>query len=168
MKLTHFLSNELLSCMKKQISISNIQQREIGRVGDAILRATKEGIFEFVFEMVKSNPQFVWSHDKKSSSVFSVAVQYRQAKIFSLIYGLNMKNSLASATDSFYGNNLLHMAGMFKDSTLHKDILGAALQMQRELQWFKVISLTLTFLDYSYTIIVPIPSPFNELVSPKQ
>ena len=144
MKLTHFLSRELLSRMGHQISISNIQQREIGRVGDALVRATKEGIFVFVFDIVKSNPELVWSHDEKSSSIFSVAVQYRQAKIFSLIYGLNMKNSLAKGTDSFYGNNLLHMAAMFKDSTLHKDILGAALQMQRELQWFKVISLTLT------------------------
>ena len=116
MKLTYFLSHKLLLRMRDQISISNIQQREIGRVGDAIVRATKEGIFEFVFEMVKLNPQFVWSHDENSSSIFSVAVQYRRAKIFSLIYGLNMKNSLARATDSFYGNNLLHMAGMFKDS----------------------------------------------------
>ena len=168
MKLTHFLSNELLSRMKDQFLISNIQQRETGRIRDAILRATKEGIFEFVFEMVRSNPEFVWSHDEKSSSIFSVAVQYRRAEIFSLIYGLNMKNSLAKGTDSFYGNNLLHMAAMFKDSTLHKDILGAALQMQRELQWFKVSSLTLNFLDYSYTSIVPTPSPFNEFVSPKQ
>ena len=168
MKLTNFQSKVLLNQMRDHISFLNIQQRVRGRVGDAIVRATKEGIFEFVSEMVKSNPQFVWSHDENLSSIFSVAVQYRRAKIFSLIYGLNMKNSLARATDSFYGNNLLHMAGMFKDSTLHKDILGAALQMQRELQWFKVSSLTLNFLDYSYTSIVPTPSPFNEFVSPKQ
>ena len=168
MKLTHFLSNELLSRMKEQLSISNNQQIRTGLVRDAIVRATREGIFVFVFEMVKADPLFFWNRDARSRNIFSVAVQYRRAKIFSLIYGLNMKNSLARATDSFYGNNLLHMAGMFKDSTLHKDILGAALQMQRELQWFKVSSLTLNFLDYSYTIIVSIPSPFNEFVSPKQ
>ena len=168
MKLAHVLSLELFSCMKDQILISNTQQRKTGRVNDAILRAVKEGTFEFVFDIVKADPQLMWSHDETSSSIFSVAVQYRRAKIFSLIYGLNMKNSLASDTDSHYNNNLIHMAGMFVDSTLPGHIPGAALLMQRELQWFQVISLTLNFLDGSYTIIVPIPSPFNEFVSPKQ
>ena len=66
MKLAHFLSNELLRRMKDQLSISNIQQIRAGRVEDAILCATKEGIFEIVFEMVKANPQLVWSHDARS------------------------------------------------------------------------------------------------------
>ena len=168
MRLAHFLSCELLSRMKDQILISNTQQRKTGRVNEAILRAVKEGTFEFVFDIVKADPQLIWCHDETSSSIFSVAVQYRRAKIFNLIYGLDMKNSLASGRDSYNGNNLVHMAGMFVDSTLHGNIPGAALLMQRELQWFKVISLTLNFLDYSYTIIVSIPSPFNEFVSPKQ
>ena len=168
MKLAHFLSCALLSRMKDQILISNTQQRTTGGVNIAILRAVKEGTFEFVFDILKAEPQLIWSHDATSSSIFSVAVQYRRAKIFSLIYGLNMKNALASRTDSYKGNNLVHMAGMFVDSTLHGNIPGAALLMQRELQWFKVISLTLNFLDYSNTIIVSIPSPFDEFVSPKQ
>ena len=142
MKLAHFLSLELLSRMKDQILISNTQQRKTGRVNDAILRAVKEGIFEFVFDIVKADPQFVWTRDSKSSSIFSVAVQYRHAKIFSLIYGLDIKSALTNARDSFYGNNLLHMAGTLAPSTSLNDIPGAALQMQRELQWFKVISLT--------------------------
>ncbi|KAL4599434.1 hypothetical protein ACB092_11G127100 [Castanea dentata] len=139
MKLTHFLSNELLSRMKEQLSISNIQQMRTGRVRDAIVRATKEGIFEFVFEMVKADPVFVWSHDAGSRNIFSVAVQYRRAKIFSLIYGLNNKNAFAVYTDSFYSNTLLHMAGMSAASTSLNDIPGAALKMQRELQWFKEV-----------------------------
>ncbi|XP_050280909.1 ankyrin repeat-containing protein ITN1-like [Quercus robur] len=139
MKLAHFLSRELLSRMKDQILISNTQQRTTARVYGAILRATKEGNFEFVFDIVKADPQLMWSYDGKSRSIFSVAVQYRHAKIFSLIYGLDMKNALASGMDSFYGNNLLHMAGMLAPSTSLNDIPGAALQMQRELQWFKEV-----------------------------
>ena len=56
MKLTHVLSKELLSRMTKQLSISNLQLRKTGLVDDAILSATKEGIFEFVSEMVKVDP----------------------------------------------------------------------------------------------------------------
>uniref|UniRef100_A0A7N2KY48 PGG domain-containing protein n=1 Tax=Quercus lobata TaxID=97700 RepID=A0A7N2KY48_QUELO len=110
-----------------------------GRVRDAIVRATKEGIFEFVFEMVKADPIFVFSHDAESSNIFSAAVQYRRAKIFGLIYGFNMKSALAGASDSSYGNTLLHMAGMSAPSTSLDHIAGAALQMQRELQWFKEV-----------------------------
>ena len=145
MKLAHFLSLELLSRMKYQILISNTQQRETSGVDVAILRAIKEGIFEFVFDIVKADPDLVWSHDENSTSIFSVAVQYRHAKIFSLIYGLDAKPVAAGVADFFYGNNLLHMAGTLAPSTSLNDIPGAALQMQRELQWFKVISLTFNF-----------------------
>ncbi|XP_075644491.1 uncharacterized protein LOC142615635 [Castanea sativa] len=138
MKLAHSLSRELLSRMKDQILSSNAQQRATGNVHAAILRAIKEGNFEFVFDIVKADRQLVWSRDEKSGSIFSVAVQYRHAKIFSLIYGLDIKSGLASSPDSF-GNNLLHMAGMSAPSTSLDRIAGAALQMQRELQWFKEV-----------------------------
>ena len=108
-------------------------------------RAIKEGIFEFVFDIVKAVPDLVWIHDARSTSIFSVAVQYRHAKIFSLIYGLNFKSALTGSRDSSNKNNLLHMAGMSAPSTSINDIPGAALQMQRELRWFKVISLTFNF-----------------------
>ncbi|XP_023920105.2 uncharacterized protein LOC112031637 isoform X2 [Quercus suber] len=139
MKLAHFLSRELLSRMKDQILISNTRQRETGSVDLAILRAIKEGIFEFVFDIVQADPQLVWTRDSKSSSIFSVAVQYRHAKIFSLIYGLDIRSALADSIDSLYRNNLLHMAGMLAPSTSLNHIAGAALQMQRELQWFKEV-----------------------------
>ena len=45
------------------------------------------------------------------------------------------------------GNGLLHMAGMSPDFTKLKHIPDAALQMQRELQWFQVnILLSLSFI----------------------
>ena len=150
MKLTHFQSSELLCCMREQLSISNIQQMSTGCVQDAVLRATKEGIFEFVFAMVNLGAGFLWSHDAGSTNIFSVAVQYRRAKIFSLFYGLQIKGALARSPDCSNENNLLHMAGMLAPSTSFDNIAGAALQMQRELQWFKVISLTFNFLVFIY------------------
>ena len=134
--------------MKEQFSISNFQLRKTGRINDAILRATKEGIFEFVSEMVKADPQAVFCKDEVTRTIFSAAVQNRRAKIFGLIYDSNMKIVLASASDSTNGNTLLHMAGMSAPSTSLDHIAGAALQMQRELQWFKVIFLTFNFLVF--------------------
>ena len=150
MKLAYFRSRELLSCMKDQILISNAEQWTTGRVNSAIIRAIKEGIFEFVFEIVKADSQNLWTRDEKSTSIFSVAVRYRQAKIFSLIYGLDVKSAFTVCSDGFYGNTLLHLAGISAPSTSLDQIAGAALQMQRELQWFKVISLTFNFLVFIY------------------
>ncbi|KAL0008147.1 hypothetical protein SO802_009649 [Lithocarpus litseifolius] len=140
MKLAHFQSRELLSQMKDQMLILNNEQRATGKVEGAVLRAVKEGIFEFVFDIVKVDPTLVFSSDSKTANIFSVAVQYRHAKIFSLIYGLDdIKSVLTSITNVSYGNNLLHMAGILAPSTSLYDIPGAALQMQRELQWFKEV-----------------------------
>lgn len=40
------------------------------------------------------------------------------------------------------GNTILHVAAILESSTALQNVPGAALQMQRELQWFKVIPLT--------------------------
>ena len=155
--------------MKEQFSISNFQLRKTGRINDAILRATKEGIFEFVFEMVKADPQLVLCNDAVTSTIFSAAVRNRRAKIFGLIYGSNMKIALACASDSTNGNTLLHMAGMSAPSTSLDHIAGAALRMQRELQWFKVIFLTFNFLVFIYWLYVTLKlliiEVFNQAVT---
>ncbi|XP_059441711.1 ankyrin repeat-containing protein NPR4-like [Corylus avellana] len=71
-------------------------------------------------------------------SIFQSAVLHRQAKIFSLIYRLHGRNVMVYDGDDSY-HNILHMAGMSADSTQLNRVPGAALQMQRELQWFKEV-----------------------------
>ncbi|KAE8124497.1 hypothetical protein FH972_019376 [Carpinus fangiana] len=145
MKLAHVQSHELLRHMCEEISNSNDQERRrIGCVYSAIFRAIKEGIFEFVYEIVRGNPDLVWSYDRNSRNIFLTAVLHRQSKIFSLIYRLQVKNVIVYSRDDSK-HNILHMAGMSADSTQLNRIPGAALQMQRELQWFKVISFALYF-----------------------
>lgn len=110
-KLVHEQSRELLHLMCKQILISSLEQRGNGNVYQAIFRAIKEGIFEFVHDVVKENPDLLWSNDHNSRNIFSIAVLCRQAKIFSLIYGIDMKSKMIYDRDTFR-NNILHMAGM--------------------------------------------------------
>jgi len=141
MKLVHEQSHQLLHRMCKEILISDVEGRRKGCVYQAIFRSIKEGVFEFVHDVVKANPDLLWSKDGNLKNIFSYAVLCRQAKIFSLIYGLDVKNNLAYGGDNS-GNNILHMAGMPPVSIMLDRIPGAALQMQRELQWFKVIFLT--------------------------
>ncbi|KAF5465276.1 hypothetical protein F2P56_015297 [Juglans regia] len=138
MKLVHEQSRQLLHHMCKEILISEVEGRVKGCVYQAIFRSIKEGVFEFVHDVVKANPDLLWSKDGNLRNIFSYAVLCRQAKIFSLIYGLDAKNNIAYDRDNS-GNNMLHMAGMPPVSIMLNRIPGAALQMQRELQWFKEV-----------------------------
>ncbi|XP_035546318.1 uncharacterized protein LOC108979838 [Juglans regia] len=139
MKKIHIQSEELLSCMCKEIpKISQTRQLTSGGVYDAINRAVKNGIFEFVSTTISEDPRFLEMEDTDSRNIFMLAVLYRHAKIFSLVNGHDMKNPLTSNKDRS-DNNLLHMAGMVNDSTRLNRSSGTALQMQRELQWFKEV-----------------------------
>ncbi|XP_040995176.1 uncharacterized protein LOC121241459 [Juglans microcarpa x Juglans regia] len=139
MKKIHIQSKELLSCMCEEIpTISQTRQLTRGGVYDAINRAVKNGIFEFVSTTVGMDPRFLEMEDTDSRNIFMLAVLYRQSKIFGLIYELDMKHTLTSHKDR-EDNNMLHMAGIVEDSTRLNRSSGAALQMQRELQWFKEV-----------------------------
>jgi hypothetical protein len=136
MKLVNVQSHELLDHMCKEVSIS---QRK-GLIDKAIFRSIVRGNFEFIFRIVKAKSNLMWSHPEDSMSIFAFAILHRQPKIFSLIYGLPVKKAVGTWVDK-KGNIILHMTGRTEASIQLNQIQGAALQMQRELQWFKVISL---------------------------
>ncbi|XP_042957618.1 uncharacterized protein LOC122293191 isoform X2 [Carya illinoinensis] len=140
MKKIHTQSKVLLSCMCKEIQASLIhtggQLENIGGVYDAINRAVRNGIPEFVYAAVELDPRFLENKYNNSRNLLMLAVLYRHYKIFRHIWNLDMKNISASYVDRS-DNNLLHMTGMTEDSTIFNQISGAALQMQGELQWFK-------------------------------
>ncbi|XP_042959892.1 uncharacterized protein LOC122294968 [Carya illinoinensis] len=140
MKKIYYQYNELLYHMCKVISESKTQQVIHGLVYSAICQATENGIFEFVSKMLEADLRFILVHDKDYRNIFMLAVLHRHEKIFSILYSRDMMTnySLACLLD-VDDNNILHMAGMMKHSSRVNQIPGAALQMQRELQWFKEV-----------------------------
>ncbi|KAG6678545.1 hypothetical protein I3842_14G086200 [Carya illinoinensis] len=142
MKEIHNQYNELLFQMCGVISQSNPQQLQDGLVYFAICRATKNGIFEFVYKMLKTDPEFITVRDEDERNLFMLAVLHRHEKIFSILCSQDMMMNYYSFVKCLLdvdGNNILHMAGMIEHSTRINQIPGAALQMQRELQWFKEV-----------------------------
>jgi hypothetical protein len=66
------------------------------------------------------------------------SIANRQEKVVSLFYGLEATRSgFVSLIDSS-GNTMLHLAAKLSPPSQLSRISGAALQMQRELQWYKV------------------------------
>lgn len=137
MKLIHERSREFLVHMCETIKHLDRTEMQTASVNEAIFQAVERGISEFVVHVLKTKPELVGSINKKNRSIFHVAVEYLQEKIYSLIYGLRTKDVFATHVDTS-NNNMLHMASMMSPFGQLNGITGAALKMQRELQWFKV------------------------------
>nr|XP_048326998.1 uncharacterized protein LOC107435635 [Ziziphus jujuba var. spinosa]XP_048326999.1 uncharacterized protein LOC107435635 [Ziziphus jujuba var. spinosa] len=141
---------ELLRRMGEEIKKLDKTQISGSDIKDALFQAAEEGHFEFVESILISNPDLEESYNDFSRNIFMVAIQYRQAKIFSLIHRIGAKLLAKNSTDNDR-NNMLHMAGLFLPLPQLDRISGAALQMQRELQWFKEVESVVSPWTYGHT-----------------
>ncbi|CAA3017830.1 ankyrin repeat-containing At5g02620-like [Olea europaea subsp. europaea] len=101
--------------------------------------AAKIGNVEFLTLLANSYPDFIRRLDKNNYSIFHVAVIYRQEKVFSLIYRTGAIGDILMLFKDESENNILHLAAKLAPSSRLNSVSGAALQMQRELLWFKEV-----------------------------
>ncbi|KAH6757681.1 Ankyrin repeat family protein, partial [Perilla frutescens var. hirtella] len=118
----------------RKLSQADLNKMNIDKI---IYDAIKHGIIEFIEEMLKYKPGIVWKKDKKGRTIFAHAIVLRQEKIFSLIYNLGARKCIMARRHDIFRNNFLHLAGKLSPPSQLERVSGAALQMQRELQWFK-------------------------------
>jgi hypothetical protein len=111
--------------------------------------AAEFGIVEFITALIRSYPDLIWKVNEQSRSIFHIAVAHRQEKIFSLINDIGAHKDMITAYKDINNANILHLAGMIAPRDKLNVISGAALQMQRELLWFKVLTEPTT-LSYFY------------------
>ena len=141
MKATHELIFKVLHCMGEATQNDNVTPAQLDMVNKSICKAMEQGHFEFVTQLCKANPELLDTYDENGRNIFHFAIEYRQKEVYSLIYGLkeekrNFLGNIVVNSD----NNILHFAANLA-SLPHVDrIQDASLQMQRELQWFKVRS----------------------------
>ncbi|TXG65817.1 hypothetical protein EZV62_007092 [Acer yangbiense] len=105
------------------------------RLKNPVLTAARLGIHEFVNEVLKAYPNSALFRDEERNNIILLAVSYRKEKVFSLTH--DKVASIRDLKDYFSdseGSNILHLAAKFVPSS---QVPGSALQMQRELQWFK-------------------------------
>ncbi|KAH9750710.1 ANK REP REGION domain-containing protein [Citrus sinensis] len=132
-KLTHMRTVEMVRIICEGVVWTNFQNS--AQLSVAMLAAAILGIPEVVNEFIMAyDSSSNWSN-QDGHTIFDHAVLYRREKVFNLIQGVNFTTFLFSSRDKA-GNNILHLAGRLVPSS---EVAGAALQMQRELQWFKAI-----------------------------
>lgn len=147
MKLIHVQARLILLdiCFEIKIDGDNVNDNVVS----AIFRAVQLGQVEVITQICKEIPHFKYIVDVDRKTLFQFAAECRQEKIYNLIYGLDEQEQkyFADKTDKF-GNNMLHTIGLISSFTKLDHIRGATLQMQRELQWFKVRIICIYFINY--------------------
>ncbi|KAJ9550920.1 hypothetical protein OSB04_014965 [Centaurea solstitialis] len=107
----------------------------LGLYDRPILEAARRNVYEVVEELLVA---FQIKDKESEHDIIQLAVIHRSEKIYSILYqNPKLKHHYRMFKDSFSGNNMLHVAGKLAPSYELKRITGAALQLQRELQWFE-------------------------------
>ncbi|XP_042515510.1 uncharacterized protein LOC122089853 isoform X2 [Macadamia integrifolia] len=142
-KLKHYEASALLKEMWSLVSEVDDLTSVAVDLASTMSKATENGTVEFIEECINKCPQLLlWRAIGKrgAPTVFHYAIIHRQEKVFGLIHHLSpsMKNDLAIMRDE--SENLMsHLAA--EKAPIHRlnQIPGAALQMQREILWFKEV-----------------------------
>ncbi|THG14843.1 hypothetical protein TEA_019659 [Camellia sinensis var. sinensis] len=138
-KLMHLQAIQLVKCLCEKIRSSSDSNAYESLCKHVILTAARLGIHEVVEEIIESFPRAVWSMDADNHNIFQLAVMYRCENIFNLIYQMSgYKQTVMMLMDDSM-NSILHLVGRLAPLDKLNLVPGAALQMQRELQWFKEV-----------------------------
>nr|GEZ20193.1 ankyrin repeat-containing domain, PGG domain protein [Tanacetum cinerariifolium] len=100
--------------------------------------AAEMGNTNFLLELIRQSPDLIWEVNDYNQTIFHVAVTHRHEGIYNLLYEIGAMKDMVTPLEDNDGNNMLHLTAMRTRKKNIEDVSGAALQMQRELLWFKV------------------------------
>ncbi|GMP36839.1 hypothetical protein CsSME_00008829 [Camellia sinensis var. sinensis] len=138
-KLKHNQALQLVKYLCEQVrSLEDLKAyRSLAR--SPLLVAAKLGIHEIIEEIVNSLPRTILARDFENRNIFQLAVIKRHENVFNLLYQMGEYKQYITRLEDDNGNTLLHLVGNKAPIEKLNVVPGAALQMQRELQWFKEV-----------------------------
>ncbi|KAL7591719.1 hypothetical protein Lser_V15G32867 [Lactuca serriola] len=104
-----------------------------------IFEATRQNAYEFVEYIVSNFPDAIWCTNEDGHNIIQYAVINRSEKVYNLLYQMSVHKNVYRTIKDSHGNNLLHLAARLAPNDKLNHVSGAALQIQRELQWFKEV-----------------------------
>ncbi|KAH6757813.1 hypothetical protein C2S52_023278 [Perilla frutescens var. hirtella] len=136
-KATHEEALQLVDYLcKKIVDLPQIEASEIFR--KSIINAAEYGISEIVVKIINNYPMATFNEDDSGRNIFLLAANYRFENVINLLHNMSdRKNAYFSDCTDNEENNLMHVCGKLAPPNRLNLVPGAALQMQRELQWFK-------------------------------
>ncbi|KAJ0955098.1 putative PGG domain, ankyrin repeat-containing domain superfamily [Helianthus annuus] len=100
-----------------------------------ILEAACQNAYEVVHGILSRSSKAIDSTNKSGYDIIHLAIINRSEKIYNIIYDIGTRKNRYRIYKDSYENNILHLAGRLAPSTVLNQRTGAALQLQRELQW---------------------------------
>ncbi|KAK9062085.1 hypothetical protein SSX86_019270 [Deinandra increscens subsp. villosa] len=94
---------------------------------------------KFIVELVHRYPDLMWKVNDNKQTIFHIAIKERREGVYNLLYEIGSMKDMITPLIDVDGNNMLHLAGKSALKERLADVCGAALQMQRELLWFKEV-----------------------------
>ncbi|WJX31572.1 hypothetical protein P8452_19986 [Trifolium repens] len=144
LKVTRYIKLRCLSAVKlaefvfAQASTMNDYQFWQSFVSPEILfRATSSGIVEILETCFKFFPDLVWTHIPNEGYLVQIAIKNRQEQVFTLLCKMPIMCKLLVLAIDESNNTTSHLAARF--SSREESNLGAAFQIIKELEWFKVV-----------------------------
>ena len=116
---------------------------EISVISHVLFDAVEVGNTEFLVKLIRFDFDLLWK-TRNSKSIFHIAVEKRHESIFNILNEIGSIGDLIIDRIEADGSNILHLAAGLAPQEKLNAISGAALQMQREILWFKVL---IIFLD---------------------
>ncbi|KAJ3670472.1 hypothetical protein LUZ60_010796 [Juncus effusus] len=106
----------------------------------AAKEAARNGIPEIIKEIMIACPAALFlGEDDPSISIFHIAVKHRQHDVFNILFQMSSQRDALLARKDKDGNTILHTAAKLPSSDRLNLAYGAALQIQRELLWYKEV-----------------------------
>ncbi|KZV26444.1 ankyrin repeat-containing protein-like [Dorcoceras hygrometricum] len=137
-RMMHVQALQLVKCLCKEIAkLDYLTAASMFNM--PILSAASSGNSEIVEEILESFPHAIWSVNPMGHNIFLLAVINRRENVFNLLYQMSEHKKLATQLTDNEGNNILHLVGKLAPPARLNLVSGAALQMQRELQWYKEV-----------------------------
>ncbi|KAH6827720.1 hypothetical protein C2S53_015688 [Perilla frutescens var. hirtella] len=104
----------------------------------SIINAAKNGNSEIVEMIIRRYPEVALEvTDETGMNVFMLGAHNRFENVINLIYNMSDRKYMVFDCTDNQNNNLMHTCGKLGPPNRLNLVPGAALQMQRELQWFK-------------------------------
>ncbi|KAF5789349.1 putative ankyrin repeat-containing domain, PGG domain, ankyrin repeat-containing domain superfamily [Helianthus annuus] len=123
------------------IEIGKLQNSVSEHFARPILEAACQNAYQVVSEILDhSLGKALQSTDKNGHDIIQLAIINRSEKIYNLIYDFGERKNVYRTCKDSYENNILHLAGKLAPSSVVNRRTGAALQLQRELQWFQEVA----------------------------
>ncbi|KAK1568176.1 hypothetical protein Q3G72_021424 [Acer saccharum] len=104
-----------------------------------IFVAAEHGNVQLLSKLIDKYPDLIFKVDENGHSIFHIAVLNRHEGIFNLIYETGSIKDLIVVKEDEEENNILHLAAKLPPPNRLNIVSGAALQLQRELLWFKEV-----------------------------